>query len=460
MKKVSWKIKVTIWYTTFFIVIVLISMLSISRYAEKIFVSERTDELKTAVGAFLSDLDYDDGEYELGNGIFFNNDIMFSIYNEEGKLIEGNIPSDFPVDTLLKHHQIQNIEAKEHKWKTYDVYVIEDDEEESQGIWVRAIMYTTRSTAMEKTMLLLELSILPVLMLIAAIGGYLITKHAFMPVEQMRKTAEQIAKSGDLSDRVPMVKSSGELRKLSQTFNGMLDTLESTFEEEKQFTADASHELRTPIAVILAESEYGMLDDATEEERKEALEVICTQGKKMSLLISQLLAMSRTEHESRNGRYEKTDLTKVIESVCQELKGKASEKNIKIETSCEDEIYLRAEQMGLTRVFVNLISNSIQYGNAGGYIKVSAVTMREKVVCKIEDDGIGIAKENLPNIFKRFYRVDKARTTGEEVHAGLGLSMVEILVKKYGGTIEVDSEIGRGTTFTLRFPLYEQEIIR
>ena len=455
MKKMSCKIKVTFWYTAFFLVIVLSSMLSISRYAERVFVEERTDELENTMQQFLQEIEFEDGTYELENDGFFLNDIMFSIYNKEGQLLEGNVPSDFPADTMLKHRKAQNVESQEHKWKTYDVYVSEGEEESSAGIWIRGIMYTTRSSAMERRMLLMELSILPLLMFVAAIGGYLITRRAFLPVEQIRQTAQQIARGGELSERVPVRKSSGELRRLSQTFNEMLDTIESTLEEEKQFTADASHELRTPIAVIIAESEYGMLDDATEEERKEALEVILGQSKKMSLLVSQLLAMSRSEHESRNARYERTNLTKVMESVSAELRGKAGEKNIEIKAECEQEVYVKAEQMGLTRIFVNLISNSIQYGKEGGYIHVSLKCDRKNAICTVEDNGIGISKEDLPNIFKRFYRVNKARTSTEEVHAGIGLSMVEILMKKYGGKIEVESELHKGTTFTMQFPLYE-----
>ena len=372
MKKMSWKIKVTIWYTTFFVAIALISMLSISRYSERVFIEEQNDELEGTMREFLQGLEFENGTYELEDYGFFLNDIMFSIYDKNGKLLEGNVPSDFPIDTLLKNRQPQDIGSQEHKWKTYDVYLTDNDEEENNdGIWIRGIMYTTRSSAMEKRMLLMELSVLPILVLIAAGGGYLITRRAFLPVEQIRQTAQQIARGGELSERVPVRKSSGELRRLSQTFNEMLDTIESTFEEEKQFTADASHELRTPIAVIIAESEYGMLEDSTEEERKEALEVILGQSKKMSLLVSQLLAMSRSEHESRNARYERTNLTKVMESVSAELKGKAKEKNIEIKAECEQEVYINADQMGLTRIFVNLISNAIQYGKEDGYIHVS-----------------------------------------------------------------------------------------
>lgn len=456
MKHISWKMKVTIWYTSFVILITAFSMLMIYRYAVQTFDTNHEEELEDSLDDFIDELEISENEVETDEG-FYDDDIVFSIYNSEGKLIEGNVPKYFPQDTMLKDKTCQTIEANDRQWRTYDIRIKGENE---TYYWVRAIMYTTRAAAMEHTMLVIELSVLPLLLLLTAVGGYFITKRAFAPVEEMRRTADQIAKGGDISARVPEKKASGELKKLARTFNGMLDSIEETLEEEKQFTADASHELRTPIAVIIAQSEYGMMDDATEEERKEALEVVLEQGNKMSVLVSKLLMMSRTENAAKTAQYEKTDLSKVIETVAGELRMKAAERKIKITTEVQPGIYTLAEQMGLTRVFVNLIDNAIQYGKDGGFIRIEAKKQQNEILCTVSDNGIGIKPEHLPNIFKRFYRADKARTAGNEVHAGLGLSMVQILMKNYGGKIEVKSKWGEGTTFTLHFPLYENENIR
>ena len=456
MKQISWKMKVTIWYTFFVVLITGFAMFSITRYATRTFAVTHEEELEEAVDDFVDDMEIEDGIPEAGKDGFYDNDVVFSIYNKHGELVNGYVPKYFPLNTKLKDETSQVIEFEEFQWRTFDKTVREDDE----VYWVRGIMYETRSAAMEKTVLMIELSVLPILVFVAAIGGYFITRRAFAPVEQIRKTAENIANGGNIGERVPERRAKGELQRLAKTFNGMLDTIESTIEEEKQFTADASHELRTPIAVILAESEYGVMDDVTEEERKEALEVVLEQGKKMSLLISQLLNMSRNENNRRNAQYEKIDISKVAETVSGELESKAKNKSIEIITEVQPDIYIFAEQMGLTRIFVNLIENAIQYGSENGFIKVGVKKVQEEVQIKIADNGIGIKPEHLPNIFKRFYRADKARTTGNEVHAGLGLSMVQILVKNYGGRIQVESSYGEGTAFTLHFPLYESENIR
>ena len=457
MKQISWKLKVSIWYTSFALLIAVFSIFLITHYAEQAFTESYEEALEENLDEFVQELEIDEEGIEIGKTGFYRDDIVFSIYNEKGELAAGYVPDKFPVDTILKDEMSQIIESEELQWRTYDMQI---QGESDQIYWIRAIMYTTRSAVVERTVLLLEIAILPGLVLLAAVGGFFITKRAFAPVEQIRRTAAQIAQGGDLKERVPERRAKGELQKLAKTFNEMLDTIERTIEEEKQFTADASHELRTPIAVVTAQSEYGVMDDVTEEERKEALQVILEQSNKMSVLVSQLLAMSRSENASKTVQYEKVDLSNVVEAVVSELDKKAAMRNIEIQPDIEKNLYIYADQMGVTRIFVNLIENAIQYGKEHGYIRVELKKIQNQIQVKVVDNGIGIKPEHLPNIFKRFYRVDKVRTAGNEVHAGLGLSMVQILVKNYGGRIDVDSKEGEGTAFTLHFPLYEQANIR
>lgn len=455
MKKISWKIRVTIWYTTFVLLMTGLALFLIIRYAGRTFDANYENELEESLEDFIDDLEIEDGEIQPGKYGFYENDIVFSVYDENGAVLDGAVPKFFPENTMLKSGVCQIVKYENLQWRTYDKCITVEDKE----YWIRAIMYTTRSAEMENVVLLIELSILPLLAILAAIGGYFITKRAFAPVEQMRRTAERIATGGDIKERVPEWKASGEMKKLAETFNGMLDTIESTLEEEKQFTADASHELRTPIAVIIAQSEYGVMDDVTNEERKEALEVILEQGNKMSLLVHQLLDMSRNENNKRNVQYENMNISKVAETVAKELETKAKTKKIEIITEISPGLTVFADQMGMTRIFVNLISNAIQYGKEGGFVRVKLEKVQNEIQVKVADNGIGIKPEHLPNIFKRFYRADKVRSSGDEVHAGLGLSMVEILVNNYNGRIDVESVYGEGTVFTLHFPLYENKNI-
>ena len=173
MKNISWKIRVTLWYTSFVILISAFAIFLVTRYAEQTFNTNYEEELKVSLEKFIDDLEIEDSEIDPGDDGFYEDDIVFSIYDEKGALIAGHVPKYFPQDTVLKNLTSQTIESEGRQWRTYDAHI---GNEEEGYYWIRGIMYTTRASAMEKTMLLIELSLLPVLVLLAAIGGYLITK--------------------------------------------------------------------------------------------------------------------------------------------------------------------------------------------------------------------------------------------------------------------------------------------
>lgn len=452
MKSLSIKMKVTIWYTAFVVVIAIAALLLTFRSAEKVLVHDQQEKLREGVGEFVEELEFEDGQYVSAGEGFYDDDIVYSIYNNEGQMIAGRVPSQFPEDTVLKNYTAQEIDDQKMQWMTYDI-AIETGEDEY--VWVRGIMYTGQVVLMEKIILWAAMIGFPALVLLAAVGGYLITKRAFVPVEQIRATAQKIAEKKDLKRRVSPETAKGEFKELADTFNGMLDTIEQTFEDEKQFTADASHELRTPISVVIAQSEYGVLDDTTDEERKEALEIILKQGQKMSVLIAQLLEISRNENHKDQSLWNLIPIEMLLQEIVVDLREKAGEKEIDMQLSCGENVVVLAEQTGMERIFRNLIENAIQYGKSGGHVWIKTFTEEGKTIIKIKDDGIGISEEHLPHIFKRFYRADRVRTGKEEVHAGLGLSMTELLTENYGGKIKVTSKVGAGTEFTLSFPLYE-----
>ena len=305
MRHLSLKMKVTIWYTTFVVLIASLALLVVAQSVEQMIVSDQEEELREDVTDFAEDLEIFGGTYMPEDGIFYDEDVAFSIYNNAGELLEGTVPADFPQNTTLKNFKIQKVSSGEMQWLTYDIAL---DLGQGELIWIRGIMYMGRAVAMENFLILLVAILLPILVILAAVGGYLITKRAFAPIEQIRKAAQEIAGGGDLKRRVPVEEAKGELKELSRTFNGMLDTIEKAFENERQFTADASHELRTPISVVIAQSEYGVLEDTTDEERREALEVVLGQGKKMSSLVSQLLDISRSENNNRKDCWAKVDV--------------------------------------------------------------------------------------------------------------------------------------------------------
>ena len=267
---------------------------------------------------------------------------------------------------------------------------------------------------------------LPVLIFLAAGGGYLLAKRSLRPIRKISQTAQSVAESGDLSRRIE-VKNRDELGRLSETFNIMFERLEENFNAEKQFTSDASHELRTPVAVILAQCEYALENASGEEELYECIGSIQRQGYRMSKLIESLLAFTRLEQRIQDVQLYPTDISALVESVCDE-QAEVPENNISLSREIEPGITLMADATLFSRMISNLIRNSYRYGRENGYIQVSLRQKEKSVLFSVTDNGIGIPAEDLPHIWNRFYRADKSRSR-EKGGLGLGLSMVRQIAR-------------------------------
>lgn len=450
MKKLSLKMRITIWYSVFLLLIAALAFVVVYLFSEQMLWSKTSEDLREITSEFAEDLEISENGYGMdAEDSFYEDDVLLSIYDNMGAIQDGTVPADFPVDTTLKNGKVQKINGTGQQWMTYDVAV---DFGGNKLYWVRGIVNSGQVSQMAKAMLTAAFIICPVLVLLAAGGGWLITKKAFAPVEQIRKAAAEIGQGKDLKKRIHAPDARGELHELAETFNEMLGQLEEAFENEKQFTSDASHELRTPAAVILAQSEYGLLEDTTKEEQKETLQVIHDQAVRMSGLIRQLLMIARSERTEGMENLEKVDVSQVIRIAAESVQMTAEEKGIQVSLELEEGICADAEETGMVQIFRNLIENAVQYGRDSGHVWVTAKVLENRIQCTVRDDGIGIRKEELPHIWKRFYRSDKVRNKSDTANAGLGLSMVKMLTARYGGKAEVRSEYGEGTVFTVTFP--------
>ena len=300
-----------------------------------------------------------------------------------------------------------------------------------------------QSNAIE-TVIHISFIILPFFLILSAIGGYIITKNAFTPIKKIRKIAEEINEGNDLSQRIDLGKGDDELHTLANTFDVMFDRLQTSFENEVQFTSDVSHELRTPITVILTQSEYGKNHIKSVEEAKNSFKIIEKEGQKMSKLVSQLLTLARMERGKQKLNLENINLSELLEMTVETQICAAEAKNIKFITKIVPEIYAKIDEMMIMRVFTNLISNAISYGKPNGTIIIELFLEENKIISKISDDGIGIPKDELDKIWLRFYQVDPSKS-GDS--SGLGLSMVKKIIELHNGEIFVESKLGAGTTF-------------
>ena len=253
--------------------------------------------------------------------------------------------------------------------------------------------------------------------------------------------------------RIETEESDDELGRLARVFNRMLDRLERSFEAERRFTADASHELRTPTAVILAQTEYSLERDRSPGEYREALRTVQKQGRRMSTLIDDMLDYTRLEQSPERYPFAVLDLSRLTQEAAEEF-AMLGVRGIAIHTEVEPDVYVSGSAMLLSRLLRNLLSNAVRYGKENGCVQIGLRSAEGKAILSVRDDGIGVAPEERERIFERFYRSDSSRSVQG---TGLGLPMVRRIAQLHGGTVELESEVGRGSTFRVVFPTAKEE---
>jgi len=283
--------------------------------------------------------------------------------------------------------------------------------------------------------------------LLGILGGAWLTGRMIRPVERIASTAQRIA-SGDLSARVPVTETESELGRLAATLNATFDRLCETLARQVRFTADASHELRTPVAVVLSQTESILARERSAAEYREALEACRRAARRLRHLVESLLVLARLDAGANSEERCRVRLERVVADAIELLRPLAQQHELQWELDLQPaECWANAEQ--LFHVAVNLLDNAIHYNRSGGTIAVRTGETDSQVVLEVADTGLGIAPDDLPHIFERFYRADKSRARMDG-RAGLGLAIVDTIVRAHGGTIEVHSVPNEGSRFTVR----------
>ena len=452
MKKLSIKLKVTLWYTVFVAALtaIFITLLIIS--SNKMTESILRMRLTNAVEWAFSSVSYDDKGLKVSPDFGNSKGVDVVLYDEDNNIVFSKKNSLFIDGTYaaFKDRRLQVIENDGTKYYVYDYFL---KFKRHGNLWARGIIPANSENIASKSMLKLTLIIFPFIAFFTAIGGYWITKKAFAPVSKITAAANEISGGMDLSKRLSIyggTQAHDEISELAETFDKMFARLQKSFENERQFTSDASHELRTPTAVIISQCEY-LLSQEENEEKADSLKVILRQSKKMSKLIGELLMLARSDNNKQAIHLERLNLSETMEMVIEELAVIANAKNITFIPDIEHDICINADQTLIMRMLINLMSNSVQYGKQGGHVTVSLHCVNGEVEGKIADDGIGIAPEYLPKIWDRFFQVNPARSNTNG-NSGLGLAMVKWIIGKHNGTIAVESTLNEGTTFIFVLP--------
>jgi heavy metal sensor kinase len=296
------------------------------------------------------------------------------------------------------------------------------------------------------------LMLVPLLLLAAAGGGYWLSRRALAPVDQLTRAARQITGSS-LSSRLEHSHTGDELQRLADTLNEMLDRIEVAFRRITEFTADASHELRTPVSLIRTEAELALRRSRNSEEYRIALEHILSESERTTRLLEQLLALARTDAGREFLEVRELGLENLVEQSAQAWSGVANARELRfVHDLASVPVAVRGDEAALRRVIDILMDNAVKYSRERGVIRLGLHAESDTAVVTVQDDGIGIPVDEQGKIFERFYRVDKARSR-QMGGAGLGLSIAQWIVEKHGGTIAVRSEAGSGSTFEVRIPL-------
>jgi len=292
----------------------------------------------------------------------------------------------------------------------------------------------------------------PLTMLIAGGGGVFLARRALKPVDQMIQTAQDIEES-DLSQRIN-VKTKDELGRLGSTLNQMIERLEKAFKRQRQFTGDASHELRAPLAVMQAESTLTLQKERSASEYQKSLETISQEAGHMSTIVDRLLSLARADIGGEQLLVEEVNLRDLLGDVSSNVGVLCQDKGIEFRPGQMDRLAVKGDNAMLRELFLNLLDNAIRYTQSGGTISISLRAEGQMALVAISDTGVGIPSEDIPHIFERFYRVDKARSRAEG-GSGLGLAICQHIAEVHGGKIEVQSQVGVGSTFLVRLPRYK-----
>ena len=276
---------------------------------------------------------------------------------------------------------------------------------------------------------------------------YIISGRALKPVTELSKEIEEIDEN-NLFVRVEVPESNDEVTRLSVSFNSMIGKLEKAFTSQKNFSANVAHELKTPLAAMIAGIEVLQLDDNPDlDQYKETMNDTLKNAQRLNSLVNDLLKLNSAKGISKSERFE---AGKMFENILQELAQNIRGKEIQIENNVHG-ILLKGEKDLLYRAFFNLIHNAIKYNKRSGVIKISTLRDAYNTIISICDTGIGISEEQKEKIFEPFYCVDKSRSR-ELGGSGLGLSIVKSVIEKHGGEIKVQSEIGLSTTMIILLP--------
>lgn len=473
-------------YTVSILVIVLILMGFFYLVVRDYITADRKENLVETTNRTMMDISIEHGRLDVDQDVSYSSDGAFVVLTDRnGKIIDGALGHAFTDTAPFQDGKVRMIRENGEKYFIYDRALWSDEEndedededdededeeeveweqtlaEEAPIYWLRGVTsaeFSEMAPSLDGSLRMVS-RLLPLFLLAVIFAGWLVTRRALKPLREITRTAELIQKEGDLSRRIG-IRTRGnhdEIQHTAEVFDSMLEKIEQLFEREKKFTDDASHELRTPVAVVMAECEYALdnLDDP--EEVESALRSILEESHHLSDLVSTLLLFARADRGMYELSREWTDLSLLAEECCARVRPKAEAKNIALAVDAPESVYTCCDQLLMGRALDNLLTNGIKYGREEGFVQVKVEAKSEEVRITVEDDGIGIPPAEMEKIWGRFYRAENAAAhtdvDGDDQSMGLGLSLVRWICETHGGSAACENRPEGGSRFIMKIPL-------
>ena len=440
----SAKLRLTVWIAVMMLLLSLVMLVFILWVDERGLVDDSPERLVDTVMNNERKFETEHSEIAWDEVDFYTRGVYCAFYDESGKLLRGvTVDGLNPADIPFFEYEVRTVSLDGDEFYVYDAQLETFD---GQPVWIRGIVPENDDSGTAHTIIVMTLMLLPVMLIISILGGWIISKRAFDPVEKITQTANSINDGSDLSRRIALRRGSSELIALSNTFDGMFDRLERSFSAEKQFTSDASHELRTPITVIKAGCNRARRKNFTREEFLETLDIIDEQADNMSSLVNHLLSLTRLQQGTERYPLSEGDLSELVREVCEDYMPE-KRRGISLHTDIADGVRARFNTQLFASLVQNLLQNAYRYGKEGGSIWLALRRDGEKAVLTVRDNGIGMTPEEQEKAWQRFWQADASRS--ENAGSGLGLSLVKEIAELHGGTVSVTSAPGDGSCFTV-----------
>lgn len=430
--------KIITWYTIFLSAILILLSIFIFQFTQRWEMNDLNTRLESTSITMANDLDLFQ-PYQKGS--------FFILYSQEGLILKGALPDAFPKQTIMSPNKIAEITVNDMTYYYYDTPV--HDKAGLNG-WVRGITPIRNVTSRTANMLYTLLFGAIIFLIIATFGGYILIKRSLKPVRIITQTAAEITNSKNLSRRLtPTGSGDDELSDLTSTLNRMFKSLEDASNRERQFSSDVSHEIRTPIAVIQAEADFGRKHIKTLEEAKESFSNIYQKSRFTSELISQLLDLARLD-QADNLTKETIDISTMLQSLAHDYRRICESHTIQFISKIEPNLHVHGHQAGLQRAIGNFLDNAVKFTQDS--ITLSGSSTKDAIIISVSDNGIGIPKEDLQKIWDRLYQVDSSRSHNKNKGVGIGLYFVQRIASLHQAQVDVHSEPHKNTTFSLIIP--------